>query len=542
MKQLNSFLRSLLNFPPPVISGVFAACLLLASCGGDDSSDDAYAAIESDSFTFDETASADNTVRVMANTAWQVYWTPAEAAVKVSPATGSGNGTFTVQDMPRGASVQIGVRTASGKTSGKTVTVTRAAAPEEVELALAPADLNFNPAGTNRVTVTSNASWTASCLNPALKFSPASGTGDGTITITGAPEGERCTLTVTAGEGSAAKTQSVEILHTPYRFPELPSNWVTPSKTAATVSGDFAFFTHWSKTVKTAKTVRNYSYCYDTRRHNPIWVAYPLADCYGEGGYGRTNPDPWAPDPALSASYQSKIYQSDGPNGSDPYQFWSNNTIRTTLNRNGSWTKGHLCMSSERGGANSEINRQTFYPTNIAPQPNAAASTFGTVWACVESVVSGSNNTKNDITADDGRTNVNRVADTLFVVSGCYYEHDNWKDYDSSNYSQPTTDPNQKECIMPTHQWKIMLRTKAGNTKKRISDCTADELQAVGFWIETFTQSDLVNADTGVGTKAQLRAIVKPVSFIEEKMGMKFFPDVPDEVKSRTPVPGDWGF
>ena len=95
---------------------------------------------------------------------------------------------------------------------------------------------------------------------------------------------------------------------------------------------------------------------------------------------------------------------------------------------------------------------------------------------------------------------------------------------------------------MPTHQWKIMLRTKAGNTKKRIADCTADELQAVGFWVETFTHSALADSETGAGTKAQLRAIAVPVSFIEEKMDMKFFPDVPDEVKSRTPVPADWGF
>ena len=50
------------------------------------------------------------------------------------------------------------------------------------------------------------------------------------------------------------------------------------------------------------------------------------------------------------------------------------------LQRSGYWGKGHLCMSSERGGANQQINMQTFYPTNIAPQPSAKAGTFGTVW------------------------------------------------------------------------------------------------------------------------------------------------------------------
>lgn len=76
MKQLSILFRGTLGFPFPV-SGAFALCLLLlASCGGDDSSDEGYAAIESASFTFDETTPANNAVRVIANTGWQVFWTP----------------------------------------------------------------------------------------------------------------------------------------------------------------------------------------------------------------------------------------------------------------------------------------------------------------------------------------------------------------------------------------------------------------------------------------------------------------------------------
>lgn len=106
MKQLSILFRGTLGFPFP-ISGAFALCLLLlASCGGDDSSDEGYAAIESASFTFDETTPANNAVRVIANTGWQVFWTPESAAVRVEPASGSGNGVFYVRDMPKGASVQ----------------------------------------------------------------------------------------------------------------------------------------------------------------------------------------------------------------------------------------------------------------------------------------------------------------------------------------------------------------------------------------------------------------------------------------------------
>ena len=137
---------------------------------------------------------------------------------------------------------------------------------------------------------------------------------------------------------------------------------------------------------------------------------------------------------------------------------------------------------------------------------------------------------------DDGVQNMNIVSDTLFVVAGCYYEHDYWQEYDSSDSNQAEPDPAQKLCTMPTHQFKMALRTKSGSTGKRIQECTADELQAVGFWIETFTESPETSA------RAELRRLAVPVSFIEEKMGMTFFPDVPEEVKTRIPVPEEWGF
>lgn len=331
--------------------------------------------------------------------------------------------------------------------------------------------------------------------------------------------------TVDLGSSAPAET---------YRFPELPGNWEASSSAAATISGDYAFYTHWTRSVNSNKVIRNYSYCYDTRRHNPVWVAYPLHAVYLEGGYGRTSPDPWAPDPRLDEAFQAKIYKSDGPSGSDPYQYWSTNTLYN-LGRSGSWTRGHLCMSSERGGANKEINRQTFYPTNVAPQPSASAGSFGEVWGCIESLVSGSNDRGNDITADDGSSNRNIVADTLFVVAGCHYEHDDWTDYDSSNYNEPHEDPNRKLCVMPTHQFKVLLRTRSGATGKRVSECSADELQAVGFWVDTFTRLDASSAAT------VLREIAVPVAAIEQKTGLTLFPEVSDAVKQQYD-PADWGF
>lgn len=723
MKQLSlALLARFRKFPYRLLGLSTAVFLFLTACGGDDTSgDDLYAAVQPVTLTFDESDPAKNTIQVLANTAWLVYWTPDVAGVSVSPATGSGNGSFCVTEMPEGQTLQFGVKTASGASVPVYATVTRPASePEETTLSVAPGTLTFQSAADNRITVMSNASWTATASDPGLVFTPASGSGNGTITVTEAPVGTS-TLTVTAGEGPAAKKAAVTISRSAessgetlfsldfgnsvadktwanqseawktqtgtgastvtysvydvqlwssygsgggypeasggvyarmfddpaqdyfviwnitlpagqldftlsfglsflesdatlsvsadgtvwkplvytgasvyntwaktsvgftlaepasqlsirlvptgverqyglnfddivltaggggqqvdfgtapsgngYRWAELPGNWVVSTSDRATISGDYAFYTHWTRSVRSNKVVRNYSYCYDTRRHNPIWVAYPMHAVYGEGGFGRTSPDPWAPDPALDAGYQSKIYRSDGPNGSDPYQYWSTNTMYS-LGLPGSWTKGHLCMSRERGGADTEINRQTFYPTNIAPQPNAKASTFGEVWGCIEALISGTNNRNNDITADDNSTNLNIVADTLFVVAGCYYQHDNWTDYDSSDYNQPTTDPNRKLCVMPTHQYKVLLRTRSGNTGRPIQECSADELQCVGFWLDTFTTLDASSART------VLREIAVSVSEIEQKTGLTLFPEVPASVKEQC-NPADWGF
>lgn len=406
----------------------------------------------------------------------------------------------------------------------------------------------------NTVQVVSNTAWqvTYTPSDVFVKAEPLAGSGVGSFRIVQMPQGISIQVNVRPVAGgttggpitvtwAAGENLDPDPDPTPvpaYRFPELPSNWVAPTGSTAALKDDRAFFTHWSKSVKSKKTVRNYSYCYDTRRHNPVWVAYPLHPVYREGGTGRTDPDPWAPDPALDERYQSKIYKHDGEGDGiyDGYQFWGN-TLLKSLGKGGYWSKGHLCMSSERGGKDAELNIQTFHPTNIAPQSSAAASDFATVWNYVETLFSGTNDYKNtDFTADDGSQNINIVADTLFLVAGCYYEHDDWADYDASNYNEtPPTSGLSKKCIMPTHQFKIALRTKKGNTGKRIADCTADELQAIGFWIEAFPTL------SGTSATAELNRRVVPVSFIEEKMGIEFFPDVPASVKASYNS-ADWGF
>ena len=696
MKQLSILFRGTLGFPFPV-SGAFALCLLLlASCGDDDSSDEGYAAIESASFTFDETTPANNAVRVIANTGWQVFWTPESAAVRVEPASGSGNGVFYVRDMPKGASVQVGVRAASGKTSGKPVTVTRAADAVGVTLSVAPAELLYDPASpaSNVVTVTTNASWKAACPNSALKFSPASGTGSTTITIADAPAGQRTTLTVTAGEGSGAKTATCVIV----RNPETPvetvfsldfgngaggvwaganQEWKTQTGTGAstvtyavnnvrinndnygsagkysgasgkayakmfynastdyfviqdislpagqtnftlafgaifpaddvslTVSADGAVWkplvytgasaynmwtgttvgftlaqpvpklwirlaptgterayglnfddirlsaggggqqvdlgttvvgyrwaelpatpadmthkkihTFWASTVTSKQYLRNYTYCYDTRRHSPLWIAHPQHACYQEGGWTRPATDPWAQDPNMTVEEQAVMWPIDGrakslvsdtPEG--PYQ----------------WQRGHLLASSYRGCGDknnpAEINKQTFLACNISAQRMDNSKAFQTLWAAAERRF----------------TDQYVCADTLYCVSGAYFADENTRAYDCSWISgdvRYSLGEYSKECIVPTHYYKLLLRTRSGNLRKPIQECSAGELKAVGFWFEN---ADVIKGSTAPTLGAEFMVSVEE---IEKITGFTFFPDVPAEVK-RQCVPSDWGF
>jgi endonuclease G len=226
---------------------------------------------------------------------------------------------------------------------------------------------------------------------------------------------------------------------------------------------------------------------------------------YQEGGSSRS--DTWAPDPALPESEQSKIYPSyEG----DPYQYWSRNEMLNHYS-SGYYGRGHLLMSRERGGAGKEINMQTFYPTNIAPQPGTP-SNFGAIWGNIENAF------------------IRVPIDTLYIVAGCYYENDYLVETDADGSG---SDAGSKICITPTHQFKMGVRKKTAQVGKPIQECTADEVETIAFWLETFTTS----ASTD---ESQLGEFIVPISFIEGKMGIEFFPWLDDSVKETSGTLASW--
>ena len=301
-----------------------------------------------------------------------------------------------------------------------------------------------------------------------------------------------------------------------YPWPELPETLV-PGE-------DYRYITHYATTLKSGKRVRNYAACYDTRRHNPMWVASVHHSCYLEGR-GRTDPDPWRPDPEMTGEEQSIIYPSDweewpwtanGGRPSDGYYFWTANYTDEYF------TKGHLLRSDDRRGAGSEMNIQTFYPTNIAPemylhvwQENGEETS---TWGIVEGLLS-----------EEWTGN----RDTTYVVTGCYYGDDRYKAIDASVDGSGAPGIS-KTCVVPVARYRVILRTKSGNTGKPIAECSADELTAIGFWYPQRFPEDSEY-------EPQDNEWIFPVSEIEAKIGneFSFFPEIPESVK-KSYVRSDW--
>lgn len=276
---------------------------------------------------------------------------------------------------------------------------------------------------------------------------------------------------------------------------------------------DFKYVTHYATTYSSKKYVRNYSACYDTRRHNPMWVAYPFHAIYEEGGWTRPDVDPWRNDPEFDETEQSIIYPADWRNYPDhtDQRRWSKLDGMTDY-----FGRGHLLMSANRGaGSRSallELNTQTFYPTNISPEYHL----YPKHWELVEERLTRWN-----------------CSDTVYVVTGCHYENDDnvIKDASWSGYWGEES----KDCVVPTAHYKVFLRTKSGNSGKPVQECSADELMAIGFWFEQKLDS------TPFAEQPALSTVTMSVSEIESRLGsqFEFFPGVPSAVKASYSI-SDW--
>lgn len=267
-------------------------------------------------------------------------------------------------------------------------------------------------------------------------------------------------------------------------------------------SGSSLVYKTYYTTLSNKKQVRNYSICYDTEKLVSQWVAYPIHSIYTDGrnypSGGRT--DAWAFDDAITEYYNGG-YRIVEYEFTDPVipQEKQQNIVSGAYGTGDS--RGHMLPSASRYNT-WMTNAQTFYATNMMPQNSKFNSGS---WAKVENGARSS-----------------ACADTLYVVVGTLYE--NAKTFTSRG----------RTITRPTHCYKLLLRTRSGNTKKSISQINnASELKAIGFLFE--------NSSNAV----DYRNAVVSIEEVEKRSGFKFFrnlnPEIADEVKRQKNI-NDWNF
>lgn len=218
---------------------------------------------------------------------------------------------------------------------------------------------------------------------------------------------------------------------------------------------------------------RNLSICYSASKACPVWVAAPLHSCY-KGSAGRSG---YSPDPQVPSHIQATPAAGDTNKGN-----WVN--------------RGHMLASNKRT-VSSATNSQVFYYTNIAPQNGSTLNTGGGLWNNLEDY-------EDDI----------MCADTLYTVHGCH-----WTNSNETFNGQ----------VVPTHFYKVYLRTKRGNSGKWVKECAASELQCVAFYMS----HDVEKCQPS-------QRFMMSVAELEEITGHTFFPNVPNAPKESF-SPSDWG-
>lgn len=233
--------------------------------------------------------------------------------------------------------------------------------------------------------------------------------------------------------------------------------------------------------------LRNYTVCYSGQYHCPVWVAAPRHSCYvGSSGRSEYSKDPDIP---------SEVQQAQSSGGNSTYN------------------RGHILGSAERT-VSKAVNKQVFYYTNIAPQRLSNFNTGGGGWNRLEDFI-------------DGLV----PSDTLYTVIGCYFE--DYTDGHGFSASKHSTTFMGSTVQVPTMFYYALLRTKNGNSGKKVSECSASELQCVAF-VRSHSSS------WTTGNSAVTAADLMSIDELEALTGIDYFPNVPNAPESSYNA-SDWG-
>ena len=322
--------------------------------------------------------------------------------------------------------------------------------------------------GVKSVLVESNVDYTVS---PNVDWLSVERTDNSTIKVTAAPskaaDVRKGAILISNAQYSLVK--GIKVSQQAYTEPVQTNGWAEMPTMPNATNLEYCFHDK----LPSNNNLRNYSFCFDKEKHCALWVAYPLHECYIDGDGGRT--DAWSYDPCC-------VNDNDEPNLRNSYYSQGGGT--------NTHSRGHQLPSADRLASDAD-NATTFYYTNMTPQ---LQSLNGGTWASLENEL---------------RKHV--CSDTLYIVTGAHFQPGVSYDYAWDNKGSG------KACAVPTHYYKVILRTKRGNSGKWVGNCSADELQCAGFWFE----------HKG-GAPRQTMSVAE----IESKTGLTFFPNVKNAPKS----------
>ena len=263
-----------------------------------------------------------------------------------------------------------------------------------------------------------------------------------------------------------------------YGWPELPAQTDKNRDGIDDNNSDY----YYSHTFRAdASNIRNFSSCYSKSMLHPVWVAAPMHNCY-KGSTKRS--EAYKPDPNIKCTQSPKF---EG------------------------YTRGHMVGSSDRT-VSKPTNQQAFYYSNIGAQTQTGFNNGGGAWNNLEDRVDGY-----------------LCADTLYQVIGCIF--DTFTDKYGKTVSARTGSNSVGTFQVPTAWYKVLLRTKSGKTGKKVSECSASELQCVAFILGHYSNQ---------GHKPSTQDMY-PVSKVEELTGLTFFVNVPNAPKNSFTA-SDWNF
>ncbi len=262
-----------------------------------------------------------------------------------------------------------------------------------------------------------------------------------------------------------------------YTWPELPAQVDQDRNGIDDLNPDY----YYSHTFRAdAGSVRNFTACYSRGMLHPVWVAAPMHRCY-LGSSGRN--DSYRDDPQIPFSQSPKF---DG------------------------YTRGHMIGSSDRT-VSVATNKQVFYYSNIGAQLQNGFNTGGGAWNNLEDKV-----------------DTYLCSDTLYQVVGCIFQ--TFTDRYGRTVSAEKGSNSLGQFQKPTGWYKVLLRTKAGNTGKSVANCAASELQCVAFILGHYGN---------VQHKPSVQDMYS-VTALEGLTGLSFFVNVPNAPKD-TFNASDWG-